>query len=298
MHPQELARRRWAAGDLVRISSRRGALVLPVQPSESVAPAQAFIAMHWGSEIMSGDGVNALTVPAFCPQSHQPELKHAAIRIESAALPWQIAAAAWLPADQALTVRERLATLFPRFEFASGVPFGREPDARLGVRFRAASQAPVDAALLAEVESTLGLADGPVLRYVDQRSGQRRTMALQPDGSLSAFMLAGDISADAWVFNLLQQGAPASTFGRALLAANARPPQPVQLRSPQVCACHDVSEAGIVDALLQIDGSEAERLRALQQLLRCGTECGSCMPAVKALMQRNPVALPMSGSAA
>jgi assimilatory nitrate reductase catalytic subunit len=59
-----------------------------------------------------------------------------------------------------------------------------------------------------------------------------------------------------------------------------------------------VSEARIADALLRIDGSEAERLRALQQLLRCGTECGSCIPAVKALMQRNPVALPMSGSAA
>ena len=298
MHPQELARRRWTAGDLVRVSSRRGTLVLPVQPSESVAPAQAFIAMHWGGEVMAGEGVNTLTVPAFCPQSHQPELKHAAVRIESAALPWQVAGAAWLPADRALAVRERLAELFPRFEFASAVPFGREPDEQLGVRFRAASPVPADNALVAEIESALGLADAPVLRYVDQRSGQLRTMALRPDGSLAAFMLAGDIAADGWVYDLLQQGAPAATFGRALLAANARPPQPVTLRSPQVCACHDVSESRIVDALARIDGGDADRLRALQQKLRCGTECGSCLPAVKALVQRHPFAVALSGQQA
>jgi assimilatory nitrate reductase catalytic subunit len=296
MHPQELARRRWAAGDLVRVSSRRGKLVLPVQPSESVAVAQAFVAMHWGGEVVRGEGVNALTVPAFCPQSHKPELKHAAVRIESAALPWQIAAAAWLPADRALEVREGLAALFPRFEFASSVPFGREPNERLGVRFRAACQEPVDAALVAEIESALGLADAPVLRYVDHRSGQNRTMALRQDGSLAAFMLAGDIAADAWVFDLLQQGAPAATFGRSLLAANARPPQPVPLRSPQVCACHDVSESRIVESLALIDGNQADRLRVLQQQLRCGTECGSCVPALRALVHGHPAAAAISGT--
>ena len=30
---------------------------------------------------------------AYCPQSRQPELKHAAVRVEPAQLPWQLVAA-------------------------------------------------------------------------------------------------------------------------------------------------------------------------------------------------------------
>ena len=58
LHPQELERRQWAAGDLVRVTSRRGSAVLPVQGSESVAPAQAFVAE-------TGTGaLNSWAVPA------------------------------------------------------------------------------------------------------------------------------------------------------------------------------------------------------------------------------------------
>ena len=45
MHAQDLARLKLADGDLVHVSSRRGSIVLPVQASEQVSPAQAFIAI-------------------------------------------------------------------------------------------------------------------------------------------------------------------------------------------------------------------------------------------------------------
>lgn len=289
MHPQDLARRRLRAGELVRVSSRRGTLLLPAQPSDTLLPAQAFIAMHWGSEFIAGQGVNALTSPATCSQSQQPELKHAAVRIERAELPWQIAAAAWLPAGEALLVRERLRALFERFDYGHCQPFGREPDELLGLRFRAALAAPAEPALLREIEVALGLAGGPVLRYADARSGQSRAMALGADGALRAFMLAGDIAADDWVLDLLRERAPAAAFGRALLAASRTPPQALAPRSLQVCACHDVSEQRIVQTLATLDGNADQRLQALQQQLRCGTQCGSCLPALRGLVQRRPV---------
>ena len=294
MHPQELARRHWLPGDLVRVASRRGELVLPVAASEAVAPAQACIAMHWGSEWVAGAGVNALTDPSVCPVSHQPELKHAAVRVEAAGLPWQIAAAAWLPADQAWRLRDALRALFPRFGYAHCVPFGREeasaPDGSpaatpTGLRFRAALPGPAEPALLQAVVTALGLAGVALLRYADARSGQTRLMALQPDGTLRAYLLAGDAAADAWVLPLLQTRQPAAAFGRALLAARALPPSPVTPASPQVCACHDVSAARIGAVAAAASGDAAARLQAVQQALRCGTECGSCLPAVKALVQ-------------
>ena len=286
LHPQELARRRLRAGDLARVNSRRGTLLPPVQPNDAVAPAQAFIAMHWGSEFIGGGGVNALTSPATCPQSLQPELKHAAVRIERADLTWQIAAAAWLPADEALSVRERLRALFDRFDYACCLPFGREPDAVMGLRFRAALPAPAEAPLLREVEAALGLVEGPVLRYADARSGHSRALALGGDGALRAFVLAGDITADDWVLALLRERAPAAAFGRALLAANRQPPQALPPRSVQVCACHDVSELRIAQTLATLDGGAEQRLQALRQRLRCGTECGSCLPALRTMAQR------------
>ena len=66
------------------------------------------------------------------------------------------------------------------------------------------------------------------------------------------------------------------------------PPQPVPPRSPQVCACHDVSEARIAQTLQSCDGDAAQRLQQLQSRLRCGTECGSCLPTLKLLVQRQP----------
>ena len=290
LHPQDLARRRWQDGELVRVRSRRGELVLPVRANAAVAPAQAFIAMHWGPEFVAGDGVNALTSPAFCPQSKQPELKHAAVRLELAELPWQVVAAAWLPDDQALSLQQQLRAQFADHGYASCVPFGREPSGRVGLLFRAArAMAPADpATALAGLESALGLAEGPTLRYADARAGQQRAMRLDADGTLRAFLLAGSAAAAGWVLDLLQQGLPAAALGRALLGGSARPPQAVPVRSPQVCACHDVSQARIVETLAGCSGDADTRLRQLQAQLRCGTECGSCVPALKVLVQQHP----------
>jgi assimilatory nitrate reductase catalytic subunit len=246
--------------------------------------------------------VNALTTGTFCPQSKQPELKHAAIRLEPAELPWRVLAAAWLPAADALAARERLRPLLRRFAYASCVPFGREPDAEVGLLFRAAAAVPVDDTLLATIEAEFGLTGSPsepVLRYADAKRGQRRAMRLSPtsvDGPsrLAAFVLAGDTRAEAWVLPLLQQREPAQAFGRALLAASAKPPVAVVSRGKQVCSCLDVTEPQIDTALARLAGSPEQRLAALQGELRCGTQCGSCLPALRARVQQSaaPAAAP------
>jgi assimilatory nitrate reductase catalytic subunit len=296
MHPQELQRRKWQAGDLVRLRSRRGELLLPVQPSDTVAPAQAYIAMHWGEEYVSGHddrgaplrGVNALTSPAFCPDSKQPELKHAAVRIERAELPWQLLAAAWLPADSALRVREAMRAWLPRFAYASCVPFGREPDGRVGLLLRAAAAVPASDEMLGAIEAALLLSGPQVLRYADPRRGQRRAMRLAGQAEaarLDGFLLAGDVRAQAWVLPLLQEERPAHEFGRALLMPGAQPPVAVVARGRQVCSCFDVTEPEIRTALAVIDGTADARLAQLQERLKCGTNCGSCLPALRTLVR-------------
>src|SRR5690606_13328314 len=65
LHPDELKRRGLQAGELVRLRSRRGGLILPVQADEALQPGQAYLPMHWGDRFLKGLGTNVLTQPAF-----------------------------------------------------------------------------------------------------------------------------------------------------------------------------------------------------------------------------------------
>ena len=54
----------------------------------------------------------------------------------------------------------------------------------------------------------------------------------------------------------------------------------------------------IVAALAQCTGSEDERLHAVQARLRCGTQCGSCLPALRALVRQTAATAAATGALA
>ncbi len=307
MHPSDLARLRVNSGELITLKSRRASLTLPVQADDSVAPTQAFVAMHWGDEYLVG-GVNALTTAAFCPHSKQPELKGAAVKIGKATFGWQLFARAWLPSEVALQQRAALLALLSHLPYACCVPFGREPAAHVGVLLRAAADTAPSDDVLAQVAKLLAL-DGPeVLRYVDPKLNQRRAVRmqrlqrLQPIGadddpsipeptdgpsSVAAFLLTGDIQAAPWMGELLLSQAPADAYGRALLWPGAVAPLTMPARGPQVCSCFDVHEPAIEAALAQCQGSADHQLAQVQSKLQCGTQCGSCLPQLRTLVRRH-----------
>ena len=101
------------------------------------------------------------------------------------------------------------------------------------------------------------------------------------DARLQAFLLAGDIRAEAWIRTLLQDELPAQAYGRLLLSPGAKPPVAVQPRSKPVCSCFNVTAAQIEQCLAQVSGPPPQRLATLQAELKCGTNCGSCIPQLK-----------------
>ena len=318
MNAQDMARRQLLDGDLVHVTSKRGSIVVPLQASPEVAVSQAFMAMHWGSEYLSGlsssgeplAGVNALTTSAYCPSSRQPELKHAAVKILKAELPWSLLAMAWLPDDEVLAAREQLKPLMAAFAFSSCVPFanqvplGEAGRQRSGVLFRAAAFEAPPAGLLEKIEGILGLGGADVLRYADRKKGQHRTARLVRHGEqaeLAGFVLAGDVSAQAWIKTLLQDELPAQSYGRLLLLPGAKAPVALQSRGKPVCTCFSVTDAEIGACLTDIThavggagylASEDERLLVLQDKLKCGTNCGSCVPEIKRLIRTTAQARP------
>ena len=108
------------------------------------------------------------------------------------------------------------------------------------------------------------------------------------NATLEGFLLAGDTSAQSWISALLQDEQPAQNYGRALLVPGSTPPVPVISKGKVVCTCFNVTDVAIEEALVRCTGSAPARLAALQGELKCGTNCGSCLPQLQKLVRVAP----------
>ncbi len=281
LHPDELRRRRLTDGDLVRLRSRRGSLILPVQVDDSVRPGQAWLPMHWGNRFLRGLGTNVLTQPAFDPLSKQPELKHAGVEVDRVELPWQFFA---LVEGQVQTRFEALRPLFEDFAYASLTPTGRERPALL---IRAASAIAPEPQLLAQIDHLLDLDKGPVLAYDDPRRTVGKRVRIE-SGRIVSLRLAGETAASEWLKGLWQEGQADAELRRWLLAPLSAPPGSAGSNGSRrtLCNCLNVSESAIRAGIAQ--GLD---LNDLKQTLKCGTSCGSCLPEIKRLLAQQPTAM-------
>lgn len=298
VHPGDAARRKLAEGELVHVRSQRGEVVLPLKLDENVPPAGADIAMHWGDEFVGAQlGVNAVTQGAFCPDSKQPELKFSAVAIEPAHLPWRLSACAWVAPADGPRLREQLRTLMPRFGYAHCLPEPARPahGEQVGWAFEAACAEAPAPELVAELAAALGLNRPAVLRYADAQRGRLRLLNLDGDdlqtAPLQALLRVGQHDEGAWLVDLWRERTAASAVGRWLLSPGT-PPTNATPASPQVCNCLDVREDVIRLTLARCSGSPAERLAQLQTEKRCGTQCGSCLPALRRLVATTPEEVP------
>ena len=273
MNAQDMQRRNIQSGDLVKVSNKRGSLVLRAMPSDEIQPAQTFIPMHWGSQFMHGLGVNALMPSAFDSLSKQPELKHAAIKVEKVDLPWRMTV---MRAGD-VQMLQRLRHLLPQFAYASCGLFGREPGV---VILRAAHATAPDAQLIAELDTLLGMTeDMPMLHYNDARRGISKRIMVEGD-QVTGVRLVGEILATEWLKQVMTQGKFTDDLRRWALAPLSAPPTGHQSRGRIICNCLDVSENEIIENI-----AIGADLLTLQAKLKCGTQCGSCMPELKRLVQ-------------
>ncbi len=304
LHPQDMLSLGLENGDLVHLTSKRGSIVAPAQSSDELGIKQAFMAMHWGPNFISGRdhqnkalaGVNAITTSAYCPTSKQPELKHAAVKILKAELQWKLLAMAWLPCDQSLTILQSLRELMVKFEFASCVPFAEDSAkaARQGILFRAASSEAPDMRLVNAIESLLRLDTQSGLRYVDPKRSHLRSIKLDRSKAfpqLEAFVMAGDTSAEAWLKTLLQTQQSTESYGRRLLMTGQKPPVAIKAVGQTICTCLGVKDVAIEAWLQANPGSADLQLEGLKTNLKCGTQCGSCVPQLRRIMASKEVGL-------
>jgi len=278
MNARDMALRHLVDGDIVRMTSRRGAIMVRVAASDDLRAGQTFMPMHWGGRSMNSDGANAHTVPAFDALSKQPELKHAAIQVEKLDLPFRVVALRrYEPAqyDGALALMETLRPLLARFDYAHLALAGR--DAAV-VQFKGYSVAPVADEVLDQLDVLFDMDGERTLRYVDARRRVEKKARVEA-GVVQSVCLAGETAAQDWLKHMMVQGASAEAVRPWVLAPVASAPRGSLNRGRIVCTCHDVSEREVRD-----EAGKGASLAAVQARLKCGTECGSCLPAVKQLL--------------
>ena len=279
LNPADLDRRDLKDGELVALKSRRGRIVLPVAADPGVKPGHVFEPMHWGRRRLCHAGVNELIAPAIDPYSKQPELKHAAVVLERAELPWRgliLSQSSGAGAGEAaLAMDAALAPFLAQLDYASLTLAGREaPLLTLHLAARTAPERP----LLDAIAAAAGLAEAS-FRYDDARRDIHKRALIEGE-RLTGIALFGETAAAGWLRAAMLAEQPAGPLRAWLFAPVSTVPVARPARGRIVCSCKDVSTDQIAAAI----AAGAHTLDQVQGRLTCGTGCGACIPEIDRML--------------
>src|SRR5574343_1977813 len=276
MHPCDMRHRGLESGDLARVRNGRGEIIVREAELAGLVKGRAWLTMHWGKQFMNTPGANAVASDAIDPYSMQPELKHAAVQIERAELPYPVAIVRrCVDQDAALAMLERARSLLSHFPYASVSLYGRQTPL---VGFRAAQGEAIAESEIAALDEFFDLAgsEGAIV-YVDAKR-QIAKKAVARDGRLLGVRLSGEAMAQTWLKQAMAEDELDASLLRVALAPSAKAPVSVAARNI-VCKCADVSDVQIQSAL-----AAGADLPQLQEKLKCGTFCGACVPDIKRMV--------------
>ena len=276
IHPADAERLGLAGGGLARIESRHGAAVLPVRRSAAPRRGEVFAPMPGTDRVTSAGPIGRLVGGATDPISGQPELKATPVRVAAVAALWR-------------------GILLRRIELPR-LPDGPYHWARLpllvGHAFSLAGWRPLPSGRASEawIADLLATPDGgELVIYADPGRGTFRYASLVGDRLDACLLLAGKAAA------LPSREALAGLIGTGI-TGEARTPllalclgQSGAVDDPDgtVCACFSVGSRALNCAIIE------RRLTSIAEVgaaLRAGTNCGSCIPEIAAILRDARVA--------
>jgi assimilatory nitrate reductase catalytic subunit len=271
IHPQDALLAGVRDGRLARVATRWGACVVRAKVSADVPRRQLFVPIHWNGRTASDARVGALVNPVVDPVSGEPEFKHTPAGCEPFEVDWYgfVLARQPLPALEAGDAHapswwaRAQGAQFVRYELAGR---GQPPHGDWSAWARMLLEVAHEDHWLDASDAAEGLyrgadSDGESLRaclFISPRPD-----ALPPR---------------AWLSSLMSKPALDEADQVALLVGH--PATPVADVGPTVCSCFGVGRNPILAA---IRGGCATP-EALGAQLRCGTNCGSCIPELKVLI--------------
>jgi assimilatory nitrate reductase catalytic subunit len=267
VHPADAARLKLVDGGLARIESPHGATVFPVRLSHDLRPGEVFAPMHWTDRFTSAGPIDAIVGAATDPVSGQPELKATPVRVAPVTAHWH---------GLLLRGSEQV----PRGPYYwARVPLER------GHAFTLIGWDPLPSDSGTKVWIS-ALLDAPpaseLVIYADPRRGTFRYASVVGWRLDACLFIAAQASA------LPSREALAALLGtriepdtRAYLLAGGAGPAAAPNAGRTICACFGVGLATLHRAIAD------RRLASVAEIgtaLRAGTNCGSCIPELKAIL--------------
>jgi len=275
LHPQDALLCGVREHDLARVSSAQGSCVVRVRMSGEMPRKSVFVPIHWNAQFASDARVGALVNPLVDPVSGEPEFKHTPVRVEPFMVAWHGFA---LSRDgdlqtsgrdgdlNALTADAAWWTRIAGDGYARHELAGRRSDASWASRARA---------MLGATDP-----DADWLEYEDSTASIYRA-ALIVDGRIEACLFISprpDLPSRAWLSGLFAKDRLEDADRIGLLVGE--PLTRGEDAGATVCSCFGVGRKTIEAAVKGGCSTPAE----LGAKLKCGTNCGSCVPELKGII--------------
>jgi len=264
MHPQEVLLCGVRAGDLVRVTTRWGSMIARLRTSGEMPRRMIFVPIHWSATNSSDARVGALANPEVDPISGEPEFKHTPARVEPFVVSWHGFALtrATLTMTDIAWWTEIQGDHFMRYELA-----GRRVH---GDRSQWARR------LLGATHE-----DADWLEFTDASAGTYRAAHIVNDKIAACIFISprADLPSRTWLAGLFAKDKLDDMDRGGLLIG--QPPNPTGDPGATVCSCFGVGRKTICAAIAKHTLTTHQQIG---QHLKAGTNCGSCIPELKAIL--------------
>ncbi|MBI1195566.1 MAG: molybdopterin-dependent oxidoreductase [Gammaproteobacteria bacterium] len=265
MHPLDIAAYGLTDGGLARVFSRWGEVLVRVRGDGYQHRGSVFVPMHWSDQFASHARIDAVVNPVVDPVSGQPESKQTPVRV----IPYP---AAW----QGFILSRRKLDL-------SGVEYWVRAQGAGFYRYEIAGRE-TDPDWPAWARDALCRSDDDVewIEYHDARGQRYRGVRMVGNRVESCVFISpgGELPSRDWLAGLFESESLTAAERRGLLLG--RSPEGQTDAGRIVCACFSVGVKTIEAAIREQKLSSVE---AIGKALRAGTNCGSCVPELRAMLE-------------
>ena len=267
VHPIDAGKLSLLDNELAEVTSTLGHIVCRVSVSESQQQGNVFVPIHWSNEFASNAVVNSIVISEVDPVSGQPEYKSTPVNIKSYEAKWYgfVLSRRKLDLDNASFWSCSRGQEVWRYEIAGNEIPGDWAECARSLLCQHAE----------EIEWT---------EYHDSALNRYRAARIE-NGRLESCIFIGPdflLPERDWLLRIFKDNSLNEVDRKSVLTG--KPDNGINDTGRTVCACFNVGMNTLIDTI------KSEKLTTPEQvgeLLRAGTNCGSCLPEIKEIINLN-----------